>query len=132
MCGNARSGSTSCDRQSQVGLASLPDVDTRDWRVAGSHSRFYDWAHENPVHVAEACGRGLRQRPAAEACGRGMRKWLNVASYQCQGHVRDASRTVPKGMGEREGRDPLAERGRLVDIAEGMCEMPRRQCQRAS
>ena len=35
-------------------------------------------------------------------------------------------------MGEREGRDPVAERGRLVDIAEGMYEMPRRQCQRTS
>ena len=47
----------------------IPDVDTRDWRVAGSRSCFYDWAHENPVRVqragAEVCGRGLRQRPAA-------------------------------------------------------------------
>ena len=31
---------------------------------------------------------------------------------QCQGHVRDASQTMPKSMREREGRDPLAERGR--------------------
>ena len=60
---------------------------------------------------------------------------------------------MPKSMREREGRDilaergrlvdsakracdcekgrenPLAERGRLVDIAEGMYEMPRGQCQ---
>ena len=35
---------------------------------------------------------------------------------------------MPKSMREREGRDPLAERGRLVDIAEGMYEMPRGQC----
>ena len=32
---------------------------------------------------------------------------------------------------KREGHDPLAERGRLVDSAKGMYEMPRGQCQRA-
>ena len=52
----------------------IPDVDTRDWRAAGSHSRFHDWAHENLVRVAVACGRNLRQRSAAEACGRGLRQ----------------------------------------------------------
>ena len=31
----------------------------------------------------------------------------------------------------QNGRVPLAERGRLVDSAKGMCEMPRRQCQNA-
>ena len=61
-------------------------------------------------------GRLVVSAKRACECEKAGTHWLNVgASWSVpRGHVRDASQTMPKSMREREGRDPLAERGRLV------------------